>query len=104
MKKRHRLKITIRLGNYTTDHAFYVSDDVVKAFAESCNECDPSDVDDVLDHLAREVEDTVNAFIRRAYHPFQTRTKILEQAGILLAAELVMTEEILKNAEGGKMP
>ncbi len=103
MKGTISVNVNLRIGKYTVRHKVRIPTDVIYRFAEVCGECNPDDFNDVKKHFARTLEDTINAFIARAYKANDTPDRILARAVVYLATELVLVEEALNNAEGGKI-
>ncbi len=96
------MKIILKIGKYKHEYRFDVSDDVIERFGRICGTCDPNDPRSVKREFARVLEETINAFISKAYRGSDTPDRILARTLVYLATELVLVDEALKNAEGGR--
>lgn len=97
------MKIILRIGRYNVEYRLKVSGDVLDRFSRFCRTCDPDDPLSVRREFARVLEETINTFIAKAYRGDETPDRILARALVYLATELVLVDEALKNAEGGRI-
>ncbi len=97
------MKITLRIGRYNLEYKLKVSDDVLERFGRFCGTCDPDDPTSVRREFARVLEETINAFISKAYRGDDTPDRILARTLVYLATELVLVDEALRNVEGGRI-
>ncbi|NPB03316.1 MAG: hypothetical protein GXO39_02740 [Thermotogae bacterium] len=98
-RDRVKVKVRIKVGRYEEEFVFRVPKEIIRRFKEACTEC--KTWEEAVEFFARDVEETINSYIERAYDPRKTVSNILAQASVLLATELVITEEVLKKIEGG---
>ena len=97
------INLTLHVGKFKIQYRLRVSEEDLRRFAEVCSECDPNDLQGVKERFARTLEEVIDRFISKAYRGTDTADKILARTLVYLATELVLVDEALKNAEGGRI-